>query len=250
MAVPISYSLKNLLARKITTILTAIGIALVVFVFADVLMLAYGIKKTLVNTGSDENAIVIRRSSGTEIQSSIDRTQAGIVETQPEIAMDQNGRTLVSKEVATVIALTKKTTGAAANLTIRGTTELSVLLRPQVKLRNGRLWHKGLQEVIIGSSVAKNFSGAEIGSVLRFAGKDWKIVGIFDAGGSGFDSEVWGDAQQIISAFRRPVYSSITMKMRNQSDFEKLKNILQTDPRLTVEAKRERIYYGEQSEIM
>jgi len=250
MAVLLSYSFKSLLARKITTIFTAIGIALVVFVFADVLMLAHGIRKTLVDTGSDENAIVIRRSSGSEINSSIDYKQAGIIETQPEIAMGQNGNSLVSKEVVTVIALRKKITGAATNVTIRGTTELSVLLRPQIKLRSGRLWRKGFQEVIIGSSVAKNFSGTEIGSILYFAGRDWKVTGIFDAGKSGFDSEIWGDVVQISAAFRRPVYSSITMKLRSPSDFEKLKKILESDPRLTVEVKRERVYYAEQSEIM
>jgi len=102
----------------------------------------------------------------------------------------------------------------------------------------------------VGSAIAKNFKGIEIGSTLRFAVRDWTVAGIFDAGGSGFDSEIWGDADQMMAAFRRPIYSSITMRLRNVSDFDKLKKSLETDPRLTVEVKRERVYYAEQSEIM
>src|SRR3990172_7056732 len=250
MAIPVYYNLKNLTARKFTTILTSIAIALVVFVFADVLMLAYGLQKTLVDTGSDENAIVLRRSSGSEVQSSISRDQAGIVETQPEIAMEKNGEALVSKEVIVLISLLKKNTGKLSNVTVRGGSPLSVSLRPQIKLKAGRIWHEGLQEIIVGSSIAKNFKGAVIGSTIRFAVRDWRVVGIFDAGGSGFDSEVWGDVNQMMAAFRRPVYSSITVRLKDTGYFEIIKNRLESDPRLTLEVKRERKYYSEQSEIM
>ena len=250
MAIPLSYNFKNLWARRLTTALTAIGVALVVFVFASVLMLAYGLKKVLVETGSDDNAIVLRRSSGAEMQSSIDRDQAGIIETQPEISIGEDGKSKVVKEVIILISLPKKSTGKLSNVTIRGAVPESVSIRPQIKLRAGRIWRKGLQEIIVGSAIAKNFKGIEIGSTLRFAVRDWTVAGIFDAGGSGFDSEVWGDADQMMAAFRRPIYSSITMRLRNVSDFDKLKKSLETDPRLTVEVKRERVYYAEQSEIM
>ena len=250
MATPVYYNLKNLTARKFTTILTSIAIALVVFVFADVLMLAYGLQKTLVDTGSDENAIVLRRSSGSEVQSSISRDQAGIVENQPEIAMEENGKALVSKEVIVLISLLKKNTGKLSNVTVRGSSPLSVSLRPQIKLKAGRIWHEGLQEIIVGSSIAKHFKGAIIGSTIRFAVRDWRVVGIFDAGGSGFDSEVWGDVNQIMAAFRRPVYSSITVRLKDTGYFEKIKSTLENDPRLTLEVKRERKYYSEQSEVM
>ncbi len=250
MATPVYYNLKNLTARKFTTILTSIAIALVVFVFADVLMLAYGLQKTLVDTGSDENAIVLRRSSGSEVQSSISRDQAGIVENQPEIAMEENGKALVSKEVIVLISLLKKNTGKLSNVTVRGSSPLSVSLRPQIKLKAGRIWHEGLQEIIVGSSIAKHFKGAIIGSTIRFAVRDWRVVGIFDAGGSGFDSEVWGDVNQIMAAFRRPVYYSITVRLKDTGYFEKIKSTLENDPRLTLEVKRERKYYSEQSEVM
>ena len=138
MAIPVYYNLKNLTARKFTTALTSIAVALVVFVFANVLMLAYGIKKTLVDTGSDENAIVIRRSSVSEVQSSISRDQAGVVETQPEIVIDEKGKAMVSKEVIVLISLIKKQTKNLSNVTVRGTSPVSVTMRPQIKIKEGR----------------------------------------------------------------------------------------------------------------
>jgi len=127
---------------------------------------------------------------------------------------------------------------------------VSVTMRPQIKIKEGRIWREGLQEIIVGSSIAKNFSEIRLGKTLRFALRDWKVVGIFDGGGSGFDSEVWGDVNQVMAAFRRPVYSSITVQLKDISFFEKIKTRLENDPRLTLEVKRERKYYAEQSEIL
>ena len=250
MAVPFSYIARNMVARRLTTALTAGGMALVVYVFATVLMLAAGLEKTLVATGQDDNVVVIRRSSQTEVQSGIDRQQAGIVESLPEIAVGADGTRLVSKEPVVLINLPKRKTGKPANVVIRGVTPAGMALRPQVKLVEGRMFAPGTAEVIAGRSIADGFQGAGLGETLRFASRDWTVVGVFDAGRTGFDSEIWGDAEQMLQAFRRTGFSSIIFKLVDADQFEAVKTALESDPRLTVEAKREKRFYAEQSEAL
>ncbi len=250
MRIPVYYSFRNLWTRRFTTVLTASGMALVVFVFASILMLAEGLRKTLVDTGSFDNVIVIRRASASEMQSGVDRASAAIVETQPEVATGEGGRPLLAKEVVVLINLPKRGSDKPSNVTIRGVGPLSLSLRPQVKLIEGRLPRPGSSEIIAGESVAKRFKGAGIGENLRFGMRDWTVVGIFGAGKTGFSSEIWGDADQLMQAFRRPVYSSVLLKLRDSSEFAKLKERVEGDPRLTLEAKRETQYYADQSEVM
>ena len=250
MKIPLSYSFRNLLTRRLTTTLTASGMALVVFVFATILMLAEGLRKTLVDTGSYDNVIVIRRASTTEVQSGIDRYQASIVETQPEIAIGQNGRRLAAKELMVIINLPKRGSEKPSNVTIRGINEQSPFLRPQVELIEGRMPKTGSYEVIAGENITRRFRGCGMGEKLHFGMRDWTVVGTFRAGSTGFNSEIWGDADQLMQAFRRPVYSSVTFKLRDASAFEALKERIESDPRLTLEARREIQYYADQSEMM
>ena len=250
MKIPLSYSFRNLWTRRLTTVLTASGMALVVFVFAAILMLAEGLRKTLVETGSHDNVVVIRKSSGSEVQSAIDRQQASVVETQPEVTIGEYGRPLLAKEMVVIITLDKRGTGKPVYVTIRGIGQSSVPLRPQVKLVKGRLPKPGSSEIIAGRSVAERFEGGGLDEILRFGMRDWKVVGIFDAGNTGFSSEIWGDADQLMQAFRRTAYSSIIFRLRDSAQFEAVKQRLEADPRLTVEAKRETRYYADQSEMM
>ena len=154
-AVPLSYVARNLWARKLTTVLTAAGMALVVYVFATVLMLAAGLKETLVATGQADNAIMIRRGSQTEVQSGIDRPSAAIVETYPEIATGSDGRKLMSKEPVVLINLAKRETGSPANVVIRGVTREGLTLRPQVRIAEGRMFRPGTSEIIAGRAVSE-----------------------------------------------------------------------------------------------
>ena len=250
MAVPLSYSARNLWTRRLTTVLTASGMALVVFVFASILMLAEGLRKALVETGSYENAIVIRKGSGSEVQSGIDRLQASVIEMQPEVAIASEGRRLLAKEAVVLITLPKRETGSPSNVTIRGIGENSLALRPQVKIIEGRMPKPGSSEIMAGQSIAKRFKGGGISETLRFGMRDWTVVGIFDAGNTGFSSEIWGDADQLLQAFRRPVFSSVIFKMRDPSELGAMKERIEKDPRLTLEVKRENAYYLEQSEVM
>ena len=250
MPIPVSYSVRNLWARKYTTALTAGGMALVVFVFAAVMMLDAGLKKTLVATGQPDNILVTRRSSGTEIQSGVARAQAAIIESQPEIAIGPDGARMVSKEVVVLITQPKRGTGVQTNVTVRGVGEQGLTIRPQVRVISGRMFRPGSTEITAGRSIAERFDGTGIGERLRFGGRDWTVVGVFDAGGSAFDSEVWGDGEQMIQAFRRTAFSSVAARLVDPSQFDALKQRLESDPRLTLDVKRERTFYEEQSQVM
>lgn len=250
MAIPVSYSLRNLWARRLTTLLTAGGMALVVFVFAAVLMLDAGLRAALVATGQAENVIITRRSAGTEVQSSIERNQAAVVESTPGIALDRDGRPLVSRETVVLITLPKQGTGVLTNITTRGIGPAGMALRPQVQLVRGRMLRFGTAEIMVGRSVAERFDGAGLGQRLRFGGREWTVVGVFDAGGAAFDSEVWGDAEQLMQAFRRQSYSSLIARLADPNAFDTFSERMEQDPRLPLEAKRERTFYEEQSKTM
>jgi ABC-type antimicrobial peptide transport system permease subunit len=224
--------------------------ALVVFVFAAILMLAEGLRKTLVETGSYDNVVVIRKGSNSEVMSWVTRYQASIIETQPEVVIGAEGRPLLAKEMLVLITLPKRGTNVSSNVVIRGIGENSLTLRPQVKLVEGRMLKPGSSEIIAGRSIAERFKGGGIDETLRFGMRDWRIVGIFDAGNTGFSSEIWGDADQLMQAFRRTVYSSVIFKLYDPSEFEEVKKRIENDPRLTLDAKRENRYYADQSERM
>jgi putative ABC transport system permease protein len=224
--------------------------ALVVYVFAAVLMLSEGLQKTLKDTGSFQNAIVVRRSADAEVMSILVRREASIIETQPEIAGDEKGEPLASREVTVLVALPKMETNQAGHVTIRGVSEKAVILRPQIKLVSGRLFKPGTSEIIIGSNIAKRFKGTGLGQTIRFGLRDWLVVGIFDAQQTGFDSEIWTDVDQVMNTFHRPVYSSLVVKLRDGESFRPLKQRMESDPRLTVSVKQEAQFYADQSEMM
>lgn len=250
MKIPLSYIVRNLWTRRLTTLLTAGGMALVVFVFATVLMLEEGLRATLVQTGAWDNAVVIRRSAGAEVQSSIDRDQAAIVASAPEIAHGADGEPVVSKEVVVLISLDKRASAKPSNVVIRGVGDKGLALRPQITLTAGRMFRPGSSEIIAGRAIAERFNGAGLHETLRFGGRAWTVVGLFDAGGAGFDSEIWGDGEQMMQAFRRNSYSVTVVRLVTADRFDVFRANLEGDPRLTVEAKRETAFYAEQSEML
>jgi ABC-type lipoprotein release transport system permease subunit len=253
MAVPFSYSFRNLWKRRMTTILTVSGMALVVFVFAAVLMMAAGLQKTLVETGSPNNVVVVRKASTSEVMSSIERRSASIVEMLPQVAAGPQGQPMMAKESVVLIALKKKgeeQSSSHSNVVVRGIGAESLALRPQAKLVAGRMLRMGSSEVIVGNSIAKGFQGVGLQQTLSWGMRTWTVVGIFDAGNTGFSSEVWGDVDQVMQAFRRPIYSSLIFRLQNPDTFDAAKTAIENDPRLTLEARRETKYYRDQSEMM
>jgi ABC-type antimicrobial peptide transport system permease subunit len=224
--------------------------ALVAFVFAAVLMLAEGLEQTLVETGSPENAIVLRGAAETEVASVIERSSAAIIEVQPEVDQNGLGETITAKEALVLVTLPKRTTNKPTNVIVRGVGPHSLELRPQVKLIAGRLFRPGSREIIVGKGLAENMKGAHLGGSLHFAMSDWVVVGTFDAGQTAFSSEVWADTDQLMQAFRRDTYSSLIARVPGRNAFQSLKQRLENDPRLTVQVKREMDFYKEQSEVM
>ena len=250
MAIPLSYIARNLWARRLTTALTAGGLALVVFVFATMLMLDAGLKQTLVTTGEQDNVVVIRKGAETEIQSAISREQASIMEMHPAVATGADGRPWVSKEAVVLISLTKASSARPSNVVIRGVSPAGLALRPQVRLVAGRLFRPGSSEIVVGSGIAKGFDGVQIGEHLRFAQRDWTVVGHFDAGGSGFDSEIWGDVDQLMQSFRRTSYSAMVFRLAQAGRLDGFRADIDVDPRLASEAKREQVFYSDQSKAL
>ncbi|HEY6223719.1 MAG TPA: ABC transporter permease [Gemmatimonadales bacterium] len=249
MKIPFSYIWRSLWARRLTTVLTLSGLTLVVFVFAGVLMLAQGLQKTLVDTGATDNVIVLRKSAGSELVSQVDRGSAEILETAPEVAPAADGRPLLAREVNLVINLNKKGSHTMGNVTVRGTSPYGVELRQAVHITQGRMFTFGTHEIVVGHSIASHFDGIAVGSVVPFGGDRWTVVGAFDAGGTGFESEIWADADQVMQAFGRPTYSSLTFRLRDPAQFAALQARLAADPRTQyVEPKRERDFYREQSQ--
>jgi putative ABC transport system permease protein len=251
MQIPLKYILRSSLARRLTTVITMLGIALVVFVFTAVLMMANGVQKTLRSTGSDENMIVVRKAAMSEIMSILDREAAGIMVSLPQVARFADGRPISSKEVVVIINLNKLGADGISNVTVRGVEEAAFQLRPQVRIVEGRMFRWGAREVIAGAGITNRFVGAQIGEKVKFGGDIWTVVGIFDADGSGFDSELWGDLNQIADAFRRSSFSTVTMRLKDPDDFDSVLAAFAADNRLQYfAAKRERKFFEEQSEMM
>ncbi len=250
MKLPLAYIARNLWVRRLTTLLTALGMALVVFVFAAVLMLDAGLKRTLGGTGSAENVILIRQGVQSEIQSGVSREQAALIEVQPTIAREADGRALVSKEIVVLIGKPKKGDTRPQNIVARGLALEGLKLRDSARLTEGRWFRPGASEIVVGRGVAKDFEGMELGQSTRFAGRDWTIVGIFEAGGSAFDSEVWGDVEQLGQAFRRVAYSSVIARLSDRSRYAELKQAIEDDVRLKLDVKIEPVFYEEQSRAL
>jgi len=249
MKIPLKYSIRNLLARRLTSALTIGGVALVTFVFAGVMMLAYGLKYALVSSGNPENVVVIRQSSGSEMSSFISREQAGVIKTLPEIAVDTDGKSLVEGEV--VVIINKDRRGAEhkmANITMRGIGPKSMMIRRNATLVEGRMFEQGKTEVIVGRKASERFQECGLGESLTFGNMNWTVVGIFDAHGSAIESEIWGDVNLVMPAVDRPSYSSMTFRMQDTSKFVEMRERLIADPRMTIDIKPEDEYYEQQTQ--
>nr|WP_315472266.1 ABC transporter permease [uncultured Undibacterium sp.] len=249
-AIPFSYVARNLWVRRVTTLLTAGGMALVIFVFTVVLMMSEGIRATLVATGQPDNILVLRKGAGAEINSGISRDQAAIIESLPGIATNKEGKALISKEPVVLNNLPKRSNGKPSNVTLRGTSVLGLELRPQVKMIEGRMFRPGTSEIVAGRSISQGFRGTGLGETLHFAQRDWVVVGIFDSGKTGFDSEIWGDNEQMMAAFRRNAYSTIVFRLNDPTATTALQTAIANDPRLQIDAKPEIQFYAEQSEAL
>jgi putative ABC transport system permease protein len=251
MQIPLKYILRSSSARRLTTVITILGIALVVFVFTAVLMMANGVEKTLRSTGSDDNLIVVRKAAMSEIMSILDRDAAGIISNMPQVASFADGRPMSSKEAVVIINLNKIGAPGISNVIVRGVEPAAFPLRPQITIVQGRMFRWGAREVIAGAGITHRFAGAQIGEKMKFGGDLWMVVGVFEADGSGFESEAWGDSNQIMDAFKRSSFSTVTMRLKQPDDLSEIAAAFESDNRLQYFAvKREKKFFEEQSEMM
>jgi putative ABC transport system permease protein len=251
MPIPFIYNIRSVRQRWTSGIVAVLGVAGAVGVFVAMLSLAHGFKATLVASGSPGNAIALRAGSASEMISIITLDQVQAIQNAPGVARGPEGP-LVSPEVVVIAAFPLKKTGTDANVQIRGTSARVLAVRENVKIVKGRMFKAGLNELIAGRNVAGTYAGLDLGSTVKFGGGTWTVVGIFDAGGSAFDSELWCDALVLNQIYSRPqnVFQSMTVHLTSPDAFQGFKDALTSDPRLSVEAERERAYYEKNSQML
>ena len=250
MKIPVIYNLRSLRQRPVSTLTTALGMALVVAVFIAMNALANGFQAALVSTGSTENVMLLRKGANAEMYSGISRQTASIVSGYPFVARNAAGFPLVSPEIFVVVPLERANQGGMANVVVRGVSPLAFEVRKGVEIVAGRPFRSGVREVVVGTAYTKRFPNAAVGQIIRFADEDWTIVGHFAAGGSSFESEIWGENEQLMPVFRGEVFQTVTFRMKDPLAFDGVKETLEADARLVVDAFREREFYANQSAML
>lgn len=240
-------NLRSIPQRIGTSWVIVIGIAVTVAVLVSVLAMVAGFSKTLANTGRPDRAIVLRGGSVAELSSTISRDNTITIMDAPGVKKDADGKPIASAEMVAVVALPQRKTGTAANVTVRGVGTKAFELRPEIHIVAGRMFQPAVRELIVGKSALTQFKGTEIGSHLTFRNTDWTVVGEFESNGDAHESELMGDIETVLSAFRRNLFQSVTVLLESPAAFSHYKDVLTTDPTLTVDVKREPDYYAEQS---
>jgi putative ABC transport system permease protein len=248
MAIPISYNIRNLKLRKGLTIMTALGIALTVTTALFIMALLAGLQKAFKTTGNPLNVMVVRKGSTSELTGPFPADNFGTLKTLPGIARNSAGEPLVSGETVVVIVLPRADGSGEVNVSVRGMMQNGLALRGGVKLAQGRWFTPGQREVVVSESIHKRFSHANVGDTMEFGKGAWQVVGIFDAGGTAYESEVWGDVNQMNSDFdRQGVYSSAYLRATDPVAAEALKNRVGDDQRLKLDGSLETEYYAKQT---
>jgi putative ABC transport system permease protein len=252
MKIPLSYNARSLIQRPVSTAFTALGIGLVVAVFIGMLALANGFRSALIRTGSSENVLVLRRGADNEMSSSMDRQSVSLLTASPHVATGGDGRPMVSPEAYVVIPLQRKgyQTEALANVVVRGVSAAAWSVRNNVTLAAGRRPASGRAEICVGEKLVGRFDHTNVGDKLRFAGRDWDVVCRFTAGGSAFESEIWGENEQILPVFRGESFQSVTFRLKDPAAFEEAKRTLEADKRMTLDVHRETDFYTKQSKLL
>jgi putative ABC transport system permease protein len=250
-AIPVVYNIRSVRRRWASSLVAILGIAGTVAVFVAMLALARGFKATIVSSGLPQNAIVQQSGADSEMTSAVTMDALRVVEDMPQVVR-RNAEALVSGEVVVIAALPMKGTDSDANVQMRGVSPRVLAVRDNVKISQGRFFTPGLYEIVAGKNAAKSYQGLELGKTVRIGPGTWTVVGLFDAGGSAFDSEVWADADVLNGNYQRPsgVFQSVTARLRSIDDFPAFKAAIEKDPRVHLQTSREQEYYASQSTIV
>lgn len=251
MAMPLSYNMRNLKVRWQVTLLAVLGIALVVAVFIVLAAMASGFRLALAGTGVAENAMIVQRGSTSELTSGIPRAQISLLAIDSRVSRDAEGRALASPEHVIIFNATKKADGQSTNVLIRGVTPMAFVVRHGIRIVEGRTFSPGLYELIVGTRIRDRVNGLDLGSTIKIARRDWTVVGVFSSEGSGFESEVWGDADAIGPAFNRSGgFSSLAVRLADPSTAQAFDQEIQHNPQMQLQLKEERKYYADQTGLV
>ena len=252
MKIPLIYNVRSVSQRPVSTMLTALGIALVVAVFVGMLALANGFVAALVKTGSSDNVLLLRRGADSELSSSIPRDAISIIASSPHIATGADGKPLFSPETYIVINIPRLGGGEfdVANVVARGVSDKAFEVRRNIKIIEGRRFASGQSELCVGSKLKGRFNNVNVGDVLRFSNRSWNIVCRFSADGSSFESEIWGENEQFQSVFRGGAFQDVAFRLKDPGAFEDVKRAFLADQRIQIDAHRESEFYATQSETL
>ncbi len=241
-------NLRNLPQRVASSVVAVIGVAAVVLVFAAVLSMAKGFERTMVAAGSEDTAIIMRSGSTSELNSGLSNEQVLIVGEAPGVLRDGD-RAVMSAELYVIVDLKKRTSKTDANVPFRGVQAGAFDVRRDVRLVEGRMFEEGRNEIIVGRSAQQEFLGLETGSAIRFGQSEWRVVGVFEAGGSVSESELWTDVRVLQGAYRRGnSFQSVRVKLQDADSLAQLQTVLEADPRIDADVMTEREYYSAQAE--
>jgi putative ABC transport system permease protein len=246
MRIPLKYNLRSLLVRWVSTLMTAIGIGLTVAIFIIMMALVNGLDSTFVQTGHDHHFIIIRQGSQNEVNSYFDRNLFDTVRLLDGIAQDESGQPLAAGEIAVIINH-PRLTGEPSNVMVRGTSEVGFALRPEVQLTSGRKFRRGLRELIVSESLSRRFQDFQLGGTIHIGRSDWKVVGLFRAAGTAYDSEAWADYEDVAQEWDRPIYSAIVVKAADGNAAAELKKRVEDDRRIHLQAIDQKTYFKEQT---
>jgi ABC-type lipoprotein release transport system permease subunit len=259
--IPLIYNIRSVMQRPVSTTLTALGIALVVAVFVAMLALANGFVAALARTGSPDNVLIMRRGADSELSSGLPREAVSIISADPHVAIGADGHPLASPETYIIINIPRAggdsigcvgetCQASVANVVVRGVSDRAWAVRKNIHITEGRRFASGQSEICVGSKLVGRFANVRTGQTLRFANRDWKVVCNFTAGGSAFESEIWGENEQFLGVFRRESFQSLTFRLKDPATFEETKRAIEGDQRLQLDVHRESEFYANQSALL
>jgi putative ABC transport system permease protein len=248
MKIPISYNIRNLMRRRTTTIMTALGIALTVAVLLSVSAMIEGLRTSLSATGHPLNILVTRKGSNAELNSSMTQEQFQVIKAKQGVERLSSGEPMASLELVTVVILDSPENPAGININLRGLSTTGVAMRDYVRIAEGRMFQPGRREIVVGKGLSKRYPKASIGSKLNFGRGEWDVVGVLDGGRSAADSEIFCDLAQLASDQNREAsLSSVLIRAADQASMQALMNDMKDDRRLNVDAVSEKSYYESQT---
>ena len=245
--IPLKYNIGNLTSRRVSTIMTVLGIGVVIAVMLSMMALYHGVKLAIVSSGSKENLLVMREGAEAELSSSVSKDAFRIIRAMPGVQKTSRGEPEISPEVVILFKLPRYDNPKGANITVRGVSPMAFEMRPYVKVVEGRIFHPGVNELIVAKRIHDRFVNTRVGDAFQFGPQKYNVVGVFEAGGTSFDSEIWADIDFLSGARNRTAYSSVLVHPADAKAFSDIRDTIKNDNRLKLQVKSEYQYYSDQT---